>query len=117
MLFNFLDKVQETRENDIKKAEEKDFSIENLQSDSIEEELAKKLDVIKEFSIDRIEENKVVLENRKDGTILQVEKERLPKNIKEGDILKEIKGKFLIDKVRTQEETDRIKNKMNDLWN
>ena len=117
MVFDFLDKVQETRENDIKKAEEKEISIENLQCDSIEEELAKKLDVIKEFSIDRIEENKVVLENRKDGTILQVEKEKLPKNIKEGDILKEIKGKFLIDKVRTQEETDRIKNKMNELWN
>ena len=117
MLFDFFDKLQETKKNDIEKVEEKDFSIENLQSDSIEEELAKKLDVKKEFSIDRIEGNKAILENRKDGTILQVEKERLPKNSKEGDILKEIEGKFILDKVKTQEEAERIKNKMNDLWN
>lgn len=85
--------------------------------DFLDKELANKLDVMKEFSIDRIEENKVVLENRKDGTTIQVGKENLPKNIKEGDIIKEINGKFILDKVKTQEETDRIKNKMNDLWN
>lgn len=84
--------------------------------DDIKLELAKKLDVIQEFSVDRVEEDKIVLENRKNGEIINVEKSKISQCVKEGDILKFINGRYILDKSRTEDETTRIKNKMNNLW-
>lgn len=109
MELNFLENLKKEIEKDIKKT---DNSIENTELD-----LAKKLGVILEFSIDRIEENIVILENRRTSESIKVEKSKLPSNIKEGDILKCINGKYMLDKDRTINETERIKNKMDGLWN
>ena len=84
---------------------------------NVELELAEKLDAIQEFSIDRIEENIIVLENRKNGEIVNLEKSLLPSNIKEGDILKCINGKYMLDIEKTKDETRRIRGKMDGLWN
>lgn len=108
MKLNFFENLKKEIEKDIKKT---DNSIENT-----ELELAEKLGVILEFSIDRIEENIVILENRRTGESVQVEKSKLPFNIKEGDILKYISGKYMLDKDRTINEKERIKNKMDGLW-
>ena len=49
--------------------------------------------------------------------MINVKREDLPANIKEGDILKEVDGKYFIDEELTQKTSQRIKRKMDDLWN
>ena len=49
--------------------------------------------------------------------MINVKREDLPANIKEGDILKEVDGKYSIDEELTQKTSQRIKRKMDDLWN
>jgi predicted homoserine dehydrogenase-like protein len=114
MQFDFLEKVQEISKKTI---QENNVELENSNISKTELELAKKLDAIQEFSVDRFEENIVVLEDKKNGDIVNVEKSKLPKDIKEGDILKCINGKYSLDKEKTIDETNRIKDKMNNLWN
>ena len=48
--------------------------------------------------------------------MINVKREELPSDIKEGDILKMINGKYFIDRDFTQEISERIKKKMDDLW-
>lgn len=114
MKFNFLERLQETAE---KTMQVNKLKLENVSISQEEIELAQKLDAVEEYSIDRWEEDVAILENRKTGKIIQVDKSKLPKNSKEGDILKKVNGKYSLDKKRTEEETNRIKNKMDDLWN
>ena len=83
----------------------------------IELELAQKLDAIEEFTVDRLEEDIVVLENRKTQEMVNFKKEELPEGLKTGDIIKKINGKFYIDRIETEKIEKRIENKMNDLWN
>lgn len=83
----------------------------------LELELAQKLDAFQEFSVDRIEENIVVLENRENGETVNIEKSKLPAEIKEGDILKYINGRYILDKKKTITETEEIKEIMDNLWN
>lgn len=117
MSFEFLEKMQEIAKKTIEEKEEKNLRIRNLEINQIEIELAKKLDAIQEFSIDRLEDDIVVLENRENGNRKNIERNKLPSHIEEGDILKCINGKFSLDKEKTVDETNRIKNQMNDLWN
>ena len=79
-------------------------------------ELAQKLDAIEEFTVDRFEENYVVLENRETNEIINVNKNELPEDIDEGDILDKINGKYIIDRNKTEEVSNRISDKMNNLW-
>ena len=79
-------------------------------------ELAQKLDAIEEFTVDRFEENYVVLENRKTNEIINVNKNELPEGIDEGDTLDKINGKYIIDRNKTEEVSNRISDKMNNLW-
>ena len=116
MQFDFLDRIQEKAKDTINNINPK-ISKNNSNISQEEVELAQKLDAIEEFSIDRLEENEVVLENRKDGSKINLDKEKLPKEIKEGDIVKKINGKYILDISRTISERERIKNKMDDLWN
>ena len=112
---NLGEAIKETIENTVEKASEinisKDSDIKNE-----EIELAQKLDAVEEFSIDRFEGDIAVLENRKTGKIEEIEKNKLPNGIKEGDILQKINGKYNIDKVKTQEVKNNIKDKMNKIW-
>ena len=51
-----------------------------------------------------------------DGTLLNSEL-KIPEGVKEGDIVRVINGKILKDEKKTEEVSERIKNKMDDLWN
>ena len=84
---------------------------------SEEMELAKKLDAIEEYSVDRFEGEYAVLENRKTNEIKNVKKDMLPENIKEGSILQYVNGKYTYNEELTKDETNKIKDKMNKLWN
>ena len=84
---------------------------------SEEMELAKKLDAIEEYSVDRFEGEYAVLENRKTNEIKNVKKDMLPENIKEGGILQYVNGKYTYNEELTKEETNKIRDKMNKLWN
>ena len=95
-----------------------DMKNEIKQNNTSEEmELAKKLDAIEEYSVDRFEGEYVVLENRKTNEIKNVKKDMLPENIKEGSILQYVNGKYTYNEKLTKEETKRIQEKMNKLWN
>ena len=84
---------------------------------SEEIELAKKLDAIEEYSVDRFEGEYAVLENRKTNELKQVKRDMLPTNIKEGSILQCVNGKYMYNEELTKEETNRIQDRMNKLWN
>ena len=116
MKIDFLGKIQELAKKTIEESKEKSLKIENTDISQPEIELAQKLDAIQEFSVDRLEDDIVVLENRKSGKTINVKREELPENIKEGDILKRINGKYSLDDKKTIAEEKRIQDKMNDLW-
>ena len=84
---------------------------------SEEMELAKKLDAIEEYSVDRFEGEYAVLENRKTNEIKNVKKDMLPENIKEGSILQYVNGIYTYNEELTKEENNRIQDRMNKLWN
>ena len=105
-IFNQIQEKVTDMKNDIKQ-----------NTTSEEMELAKKLDAIEEYSVDRFEGEYAVLENRKTNEIKNVKKDMLPGNIKEGSILQYINGKYTYNEKRTQEEVNRIQDKMNKLWN
>ena len=110
----------ENLENLIENGKEKDTNPVNIQSENISQdelELANKLDAIEEFTVDRFEGDVVVLENRETQEMINMEKEELPEELKTGDIVKKINGKFYIDRVETEKIEKRIENKMKDLWN
>ena len=116
MQFDFLDKLHELTKETIKN-DKNEVNIEDKNISKDEIALAKKLDAIEEFSIDRFEGDIVVLENRKNGNKINIDKNKLPEGIKEGSIVKRINGKYIFDNQETLTEAKRIKNKMNDLWN
>lgn len=105
-IFNQIQQKVTDMKNEIKQ---------NTTSEEIE--LAKKLDVIEEYSLDRFEGEYAVLENRKTNEIKNVKKDMLPENIKEGSILQYVNGKYTYNEELTKEETNRIQDKMNKLWN
>lgn len=70
-----------------------------------------------ELVIDRFEGNIAVCEDRKTGKIKEIPKYDLPKDIKEGSILKFENGKYQIDNEKQEEISKRIEEKMNKLWN
>lgn len=115
MNLTFFEKL----ENAIEKTVNKKKEIENIKVQGIDKEeieLAQKLDAIEEYTIDRFEENIVVLEDRNTGKIKNIEKDIIPDNCKEGDILKCINGKYFLDIEETNKIEDEIKEKYNNLW-
>lgn len=116
MSFNFLEELGKSIKKTIEKQTEK-TELEKIEGiDENEVDLAQKLDAIEEYTIDRFEEDKVVLEDRKTGEIKNVEKSQIPKESKEGDILKCINGKFFVDKEETLNREKEIQDKFKDLW-
>lgn len=120
---NFLENLGEAIEKTIEANKQKldnknspEINIKDSNISTNEIELAKKLDAIEEFTVDRIEEGIAVLENRKTLKTENVEAKKLPKEIKEGDILNKINGKYFINEKQTKEVTKRIQEKMNKLW-
>ncbi len=105
-IFNNIQK----KVTDIKNEIEQNHNFEEI-------ELAKKLDAIEEYSVDRFEGEYAVLENRKTNELKQVKRDMLPTNIKEGSILQCVNGKYMYNEELTKEETNRIQDRMNKLWN
>lgn len=69
------------------------------------------------YVIDRFEGDIAICENRDTKEILKVNKKDLPKDVSEGSIIKKIDSKYEKDIVLEKEITDRIRAKMDDLWN
>lgn len=104
-----------SNENNISESEKITVNNDKISQDEIE--LAQKLDAIETFTVDRIEDDIVVLENRTTQEMINININELPNDIKTGDILKKINGKYLIDEEETKGVEKRIHDKMNDLWN
>jgi len=113
-LFNNLKKII-NNENNISETEKITVNNEKISQNEIE--LAQKLDAIEIFTVDRIEDNIVVLEDRITQEIINININELPNEIKTGDIIKKINGKYFIDEEETRTIEKRIEDKMNDLWN
>lgn len=80
-------------------------------------ELVERLEKMEqELVLDRFEENIAICEDRKTGEMVQIEKSKLPENIKEGDVFKFENGKYQIDNEKQEEISKRIEEKMNNLW-
>ena len=71
----------------------------------------------KMYTVEKIENNIVTLEDRINNSLFDVEKNKLPSNIKEGDILDLINDKYIINEIITKEVKNKIRNKFNSLTN
>ena len=101
-------------ENGIIKSEEVTVNSDAITKEEVE--LAQKLDAIESFTVERIEDNIVVLEDRTSQDTINININELPNEIKTGDIIKKINGKYFIDEEETKSVEKRIEDKMNDLW-
>lgn len=81
-------------------------------------ELTERLEIMeKELVVDRFEGDFAVCEDRKTGKMYNIEANKLPEDVKEGNCIKFENGKFVIDENNEKEISNRIKNKMDNLWN
>ena len=83
----------------------------------IEERLIRMENEIKSYTIDRFEENIAVCEDRDTKEMINIDISELPEGSKEGTILSYKDGKFYKAEEEQQEIEERIKRKMDDLWN
>lgn len=67
------------------------------------------------YTVDRIEKEYIVLENRETLEIIKIEKKLLPNSIKEQDIVNFINNKYIIDKELTNSTKKNIKDRFNKL--
>lgn len=63
------------------------------------------------YAVDKIENNIVVLENIQDKTIIEIELDKLPPNIKEGNILLYENNTYTIDIETEQKRRETINSK------
>lgn len=70
---------------------------------------------MKRFTVDRIEEDKAVLECE-NGDCVTLGVKSLPKNIKEGDVLCFEENSYFLDKAETEKRRQKIKNLMDSLF-
>ena len=70
---------------------------------------------MKRYTVDRIEEDKAVLECE-NGDFVTLEVKSLPKNIKEGDVLCFEENSFFLDKEETEKRRQKIKSLMDSLF-
>ena len=99
-----------SNENNISESEKITVNNDKISQDEIE--LAQKLDAIETFTVDRIEDDIVVLENRTTQEMININISELPNDIKMGDILKKVNGKYFIDEEETKSVGKRIEDKM-----
>ena len=70
---------------------------------------------MKNYSIDRIEENIALLIDD-DGKKIEIEVQQLPEGIREGDVLKSENGEYLSDEEETKRRKERILSLRNKLF-
>ena len=80
-------------------------------------QLFQKLEEEKILVVDRFEGNIVVCENRESGEMVNIEEDKLPENIKEGDVLKYKNGQYSIDYEERAAIEERINDKLKNLFN
>lgn len=68
------------------------------------------------YSIDRFEGEYAVCENKKTGEFINIPKNILPDNCKEGSILKFINGNYILDIEETKKEQENIKKLVDNLF-
>lgn len=86
--------------------------------ESLIQNILKEFELMEEiFVIDRIENNIAVCENRSTGKMTEIEISKLPKDIKEGSVLKYENGEYKIDIEEQKNIEERIKEKMRNIWN
>lgn len=66
--------------------------------------------------VDRIEDEIAVCENRANGVMINIQLSRLPEGVREGSVIKYFDGKYRIDSEEQRNIEDRIKEKMDSLW-
>lgn len=69
------------------------------------------------YTVEKIEDNLVTLEDRKNKSLFDIEKSLLPTSIEEGDILDLVNGKYIINEELTKQTKEDIRNKFNSLMN
>lgn len=88
-----------------------------IDMEEFQRELTNKLEEMEnKYTVDRFEGDMAVLENRNTGEMLNVSRNDLPQEVKEGTILKINNNKYEIDLEEQKIVEDRIKDKMNKLW-
>lgn len=70
---------------------------------------------MKRFTIDRLEDNKAVLECE-NGDCVTLDITSLPKNVKEGDVLFFEEGSYFLNADETEQRRQKIQNLMNSLF-
>lgn len=68
------------------------------------------------FSIDRFEGNYAVCENLTTNEFCNIPKSKLPKNCKEGSIIKLDNNKYVLDEKATSSKQSQVKNMVNNLF-
>ena len=68
------------------------------------------------YIIDRFEEEYAVCENSETGEMENIEKTKIPNDVKRGDVLVLIDGEYILDIYKTEERKRIINNKIKDLW-
>ena len=82
------------------------------------QELTERLEMMeKELTVDRFEGEVAVCEDRQTKKTYNIEKSKLPEDIKEGSMIKFENGKYVKCEIIEDEIANRIVNKMEDLWN
>ena len=71
----------------------------------------------KMYTVEKIEGNIVTLEDRNNNVFLEINKDILPNNINEGDILDLVDDKYIINENYTKKVKEDIRNKFNSLMN
>lgn len=67
------------------------------------------------FTIDKIENDIAVCENRETKEMINIHTSKLPENIKEKDIIKYINGEYIVDNELTNSTKENIQDKFNKL--
>ena len=95
-------------------------ALSNLNVNSFIKELEGRIKYIKkekEYTIDRFENDIAICEDRNTREMISIPKKNLPEGIKEGSILTYKDGKYSINIEKEKEVSERIKEKMDKLWN
>lgn len=69
------------------------------------------------YTVEKIEEDLVILEDRKNNKLFNIDKKLLPQNINEGDIIEIVNNKYVINKELTNNIKKEIRNKFDSLMN
>ncbi|MDF2951383.1 MAG: hypothetical protein K0S18_966 [Anaerocolumna sp.] len=70
---------------------------------------------MKRLIVDRLENNYAVCET-KANTVIHIPMTEIPNNTKEGDVLMLMEGKYVIDTIDTNTRKERIRDKINRLF-